>query len=247
MKLPCQVIEDILPMYHDGICSQESAALVEEHLKDCPHCTQLLCDLRSDIPVPEIQVDDMRPLKKLQKRYQKMRLGWLVATLCLLLLVPMLIFIGAWRLWPQSFADLIPVSENSLTDLSLYGMVQGLEEGQPFTDTYLILPGEQVNHTAAEIMEILKSSAYRQDLRNLLPWEIDSVGADKNYDGRTIIITFYTGNQKDDFITVQFLSRSIVALSRGGGSGFQIYHPTNHEIFDQLAEYLTSHGIKQDG
>ena len=33
MKLPCKVIEDMLPMYYDKVCSQESAALVEEHLR----------------------------------------------------------------------------------------------------------------------------------------------------------------------------------------------------------------------
>jgi len=32
MKLSCKVIEDILPMYYDGVCSKESAALDEDQL-----------------------------------------------------------------------------------------------------------------------------------------------------------------------------------------------------------------------
>ena len=37
MKTSCKIIEDLLPMYHDGICSDESAVLIEEHLRECPN------------------------------------------------------------------------------------------------------------------------------------------------------------------------------------------------------------------
>ena len=67
MKLSCKVIEDMLPMYYDGVCSEESAALVEEHLKECPHCSHILSELRSDIATPKKNVDDIKPLKKIQK------------------------------------------------------------------------------------------------------------------------------------------------------------------------------------
>ena len=94
MKLPCKVIEDMLPMYYDKVCSEESAALVEEHLKGCPHCGQMLLDLRGDIDIPEKQVDDIKPLKMIQKSYKKMRLGWLIAMLCVLVLTPIAFLIG---------------------------------------------------------------------------------------------------------------------------------------------------------
>jgi len=94
MKLPCKVIEDILPMYCYKVCSEESAALVEEHLKDCPHCSQILSDLRADEDIPEKKVDDIKPLKKLQKNYKKMRLGWLIAIVCILVLVPIAFLAG---------------------------------------------------------------------------------------------------------------------------------------------------------
>jgi len=88
MKLSCKVIEDMLPMYYDKVCSEDSAALVEEHLKDCPHCRQILLDLGTDIAIPEKKVDDIKPLKKIQKSYKKMRLRWLTAILIVLALIP---------------------------------------------------------------------------------------------------------------------------------------------------------------
>ena len=30
MKLSCDVIQDLLPLYHDGVCSKESRKIVEE-------------------------------------------------------------------------------------------------------------------------------------------------------------------------------------------------------------------------
>lgn len=94
MKLPCKVVEDILPMYYDKVCSEESAALVEEHLKDCSQCSQKLSDIRTDMDIPKKKVDDIKPLKKIQKNYKKMRLGWLIAILCVLVLTPVAFLLG---------------------------------------------------------------------------------------------------------------------------------------------------------
>ena len=95
MRLSCKVIEDILPMYYDGVCSEESAALVEEHLKECPHCSHILSELRSDITIPEKNVDDIKPLKKIQKSYKKMRMNWMIAIAVILVLIPVAFF--AWN------------------------------------------------------------------------------------------------------------------------------------------------------
>jgi len=94
MKLPCKVIEDILPMYYDKVCSEESAALVEEHLQDCPRCSRMLSELLSDPVKPEEAMDDIRPLKKIQKNYRKLRMGWLIAILAIVILIPMVFLLA---------------------------------------------------------------------------------------------------------------------------------------------------------
>ena len=48
MKNNCDIIRDLLPLYVDGVCSQESAKLVEEHLTDCQSCRELLDKLRGE-------------------------------------------------------------------------------------------------------------------------------------------------------------------------------------------------------
>ena len=46
MKMECDVIRDLLPLYTDGACSGKSCELVEEHLRECPDCSELLRKLR---------------------------------------------------------------------------------------------------------------------------------------------------------------------------------------------------------
>ena len=54
MKVTCKVIQDLLPLYHDSVCSPETAALVEEHLKDCETCQEVFHRLQdaSSLPLP---------------------------------------------------------------------------------------------------------------------------------------------------------------------------------------------------
>lgn len=38
MKLSCEIVQDLLPLYCDGVCSEESRQAVEAHLEGCDAC-----------------------------------------------------------------------------------------------------------------------------------------------------------------------------------------------------------------
>lgn len=42
MKSNCNIVKDLLPLYIDDVCSEESKKLVEEHLKECKECQREL-------------------------------------------------------------------------------------------------------------------------------------------------------------------------------------------------------------
>ena len=48
MKCHCDMIRDLLPLYADDVCSAESRRVVEEHLQECPDCTEVLRRLKDD-------------------------------------------------------------------------------------------------------------------------------------------------------------------------------------------------------
>ena len=49
MKLPCELIRDLLPLYHDGVCSEVSRKNVEEHLSGCEECRKLMNALDGEV------------------------------------------------------------------------------------------------------------------------------------------------------------------------------------------------------
>ena len=51
MKLDCEVIRDLLPLYAEHIASPASTALVEEHLESCDACREELRQMQMPVPV----------------------------------------------------------------------------------------------------------------------------------------------------------------------------------------------------
>lgn len=51
-KITCDVIQDLLPLYCDEVCSQDSRELVREHLEDCQECRSLLQKMRQECTFP---------------------------------------------------------------------------------------------------------------------------------------------------------------------------------------------------
>ena len=47
MKNSCDVVRDLLPLYADDACSQDSRRLVDEHLAECPDCGRMLKRLQN--------------------------------------------------------------------------------------------------------------------------------------------------------------------------------------------------------
>lgn len=48
MKMPCYLVRDLLPLYHDGVCGEQTAADVKEHLKECESCRAVLAGMDAD-------------------------------------------------------------------------------------------------------------------------------------------------------------------------------------------------------
>ena len=66
-KMDCRIIQDLLPLYVDGLTSMYSNQQIEAHLKECPTCTQMLEYMKEPddiVQVEEREVDFMRKIQK---------------------------------------------------------------------------------------------------------------------------------------------------------------------------------------
>lgn len=102
MEISCEVIKDLLPLYQDGICSDESRKIVEEHLQSCDECRELLDNMNQKIDVSGNmdRYEEIADLKKLSKKWnRKMMLSMLKGAFSALIIVAIVfiivyIFIG---------------------------------------------------------------------------------------------------------------------------------------------------------
>ncbi len=66
MKKQCGIVQDLLPLYLDGVCGEESRNLVEEHLQVCEGCRSMRKELQAELPIQEgkMQQSEVEILKK---------------------------------------------------------------------------------------------------------------------------------------------------------------------------------------
>lgn len=99
MKLSCEIYEDLLLLYEDGLCSEETKKLVEEHLAGCDRCSRYLKKMRlpeemaqEETAGEESEEDAQAEKESIRKSFRKIKRRWalslLILPLLLLLAVP---------------------------------------------------------------------------------------------------------------------------------------------------------------
>lgn len=83
MSKNCDIIKDLLPLYADDVCSEESRKAVEEHINSCPDCKAELEKLRKNVTVsPQNDADVIKRIKK-RLRIEKLVVGIISAIVLL--------------------------------------------------------------------------------------------------------------------------------------------------------------------
>lgn len=88
MSYPCEMIKDLLPLFEDEVCSEESRRAVEEHLQSCEECRSYAAALHRNHTLAPAAPDEgdsqmaaslRRVRKKLDRRKRRMLAGALAA------------------------------------------------------------------------------------------------------------------------------------------------------------------------
>lgn len=90
MKYNCDVIKDLLPLYHDEVCSEASKEVVEEHLKECISCKEILQKLKNTVYEDILEEQSHDIIKTHERKEQKY--SFIVgATIAGILLIPVVV------------------------------------------------------------------------------------------------------------------------------------------------------------
>lgn len=71
-EIKCTIIQDILPLYIDGVVGQDTKEMVEEHLKQCERCKEECEAMKREIYLP---IENKAPiLKSIKKKWRNKKI-----------------------------------------------------------------------------------------------------------------------------------------------------------------------------
>ena len=89
-KKNCEVIQDLLPNYIEKLTSEKTNEYIENHIKECPECAEMLKNMKSEIK-SELKNANKKEINYL-KKYNRRLKG--LAVIILLIAVIYVVIIG---------------------------------------------------------------------------------------------------------------------------------------------------------
>ena len=86
MKKECEIVQDLLFCYCDGVASNGSKELVENHLQTCEECRQVLSDIEKDKSKQENQ-KEIDYLEKINKKMKRKTIATMISLIILVIFV----------------------------------------------------------------------------------------------------------------------------------------------------------------
>lgn len=116
-KISCDVIKDLLPLYQDEVCSEDSQLLVEEHVQACSECQKELEELKAELDCPHIKMDEAKPIQAIAATWKKDKVksylkGALITAIVCIMTYGCYYGLTRWKVIPVS-SELLQVSEVS--------------------------------------------------------------------------------------------------------------------------------------
>ncbi|MBR1822605.1 MAG: zf-HC2 domain-containing protein [Ruminococcus sp.] len=92
--MKCTIIQDLLPLYCDGLTSSDSNEEIEKHLQDCEKCREVYDTMTAKEMKIDMPERDVRPLKTVKKRNIAKIIAAVIGTAAVLVGAFVLLFWG---------------------------------------------------------------------------------------------------------------------------------------------------------
>ena len=134
MNYPCNMIKDLLPLYVDNVCSEESKEIVEQHLSKCSDCKAYYTSLTENntpLPSPVNQDLERQKARSFLEVRKIMRFKQLLAAIISAVILTAAIFSTVTIL--GSYEKVVTYADNisvAMADGSLVGRLTGSRQHQ---------------------------------------------------------------------------------------------------------------------
>ncbi|MCD8126528.1 MAG: zf-HC2 domain-containing protein [Clostridiales bacterium] len=91
MKLECGIARDLLPLYVDGLCSEESRVALAQHLQECEGCQACYQRMRAEstetVPLPT----EGEASTRFRRGMRRVRRRWALSLVAVLVAIPLIL------------------------------------------------------------------------------------------------------------------------------------------------------------
>lgn len=244
MKINCNVIRDLLPLYEDGAVSEDTAELVREHLKDCPGCREELRKMRTPISVPPEEDGDL--WERFEARRAKQRRKRRIGIACVASLLALIVVFCLWYTRPQTWMEItgedVAVLAASLCRISPDWDAEPSMEKLKYEFWNIRQNDPRREEAGGKLLQVLNRYTFRAKLESLLPRS--SVGLDSR-DYVTIHMSWrndgriHTIQDEKDLAAFHFGDSGKVGYFRGWGYAVYRFDPA---LYDELTQLVLEYG-----
>ena len=125
-KVSCNIIRDLMVLYEDHVCSEESRQMVEEHIKECEECHRLF--QMSEKELPDISLgkdrrevkssaDELREISRRACKKLERKITYRHILIVSIMLVVAVIASTIWTEWLKYEINVVPSEEIQVTEL----------------------------------------------------------------------------------------------------------------------------------
>lgn len=88
MKITCDIVRDLMPLYVDDVCSDDSRKLIEDHINHCSKCQNELAAMKEPIECPPLSEvgDSKTPFFKIRKKVRIKMIAAIISTAFLVII-----------------------------------------------------------------------------------------------------------------------------------------------------------------
>ena len=149
-----------------------------------------------------------------------------------------------WRMWPYTMREVLGSNGEPFDKISVQITEFGVVNNSLQIDVYKAEISSVDAMQYDEIVSLIEGIKFRQDLRNLLPWDINTVSSGEKSITHSANLML-TGAGLEGGCHITFHGDRIVSFSKGADSEFLVYHPVNRAVLDQLVAFTKEHGVLQ--
>lgn len=107
---PCQLIEDLIPLYIEDALSEESRSIVEQHINECTDCHKLLHEYKVQEVLPPDMPESLPKVDTFKSTVKRMR-KWGLYLLLVLVIATVAVAGISYHLGSNSLQDLLSVKQ----------------------------------------------------------------------------------------------------------------------------------------